>query len=184
MQDWVAWHSGYDDPASPLRTRLDRVTWHLARALDQAPPGPIQLLSLCAGQGRDVLEVLPDHPRRADVTALLVEADAENAAMARQGAADAGLAAVRVRQADASVVANFADVLPAYVLLLAGIFGNVCRRGHQADRRRGVRPVRARRDRDLDPASPPAGPHRPDPLLVPGQRIRAKWPSTLSTTSS
>ncbi len=126
MQDWVAWHSGYDDPASPLRTRLDRVTWHLARALDRAPPGPIQLLSLCAGQGRDVLEVLPDHPRRADVTALLVEADAENAAMAMRGAADAGLAAVRVRQADASVLANFADALPAYVLLLAGIFGNVC----------------------------------------------------------
>ncbi len=125
MQDWVAWHGGYDDPASPLRMRLDRVTWHLARALDRAPPGPIQLLSLCAGQGRDVLEVLPDHPRRADVAALLVEVDAQNAALARQGAADAGLRAVRVRQADASVIANFADVLPAYVLLLAGIFGNV-----------------------------------------------------------
>src|SRR5690348_3356977 len=97
--DWVAWHDGYDDPASPLRMRLDRVTWHLARVLDGAPPGSIQLLSLCAGQGRDVLEVLPDHPRRADVAALLVEADARNAALARQGAADAGLSAVRVREA-------------------------------------------------------------------------------------
>lgn len=32
MHDWVAWHSGYDDPRSPLRARLDRVTWHLGRA--------------------------------------------------------------------------------------------------------------------------------------------------------
>lgn len=125
MKDWVTWHSGYDDPASPLRERLDRVTWHLARALDQTAPGPIRLLSLCAGQGRDVLQVLPDHPRRLDVAALLVEANQENASLARCEAADAGLSEVQVREADASVVANFADVLPVDVLLLAGIFGNV-----------------------------------------------------------
>ena len=88
MEDWVAWHRLYDDPDSALRTRLAYVTAHLRGTLDQAPPGPIRLLSLCAGQGRDVLEVL-------------------------------------VRQADASVIANFADALPVDVLLLAGIFGNV-----------------------------------------------------------
>jgi hypothetical protein len=125
MTDWVAGHSGYDDPGSPLRKRLERVTCHLSRALDQAPPGQVRLLSLCAGQGRDVLEVLAGHPRRRDVAALLVEADFENAHVARQAAADAGLSRVRVREADASVVANFADVLPVDVLLLAGIFGNV-----------------------------------------------------------
>jgi hypothetical protein len=125
MKDWVAWHSGYDDPGSPLHERLDRVTRHLARALDQAPPGQIRLLSLCAGQGRDVLQVLPGHPRRRDVAALLVEANHENAGLARHEAADAGLSEVQVRETDASLVANFADVLPADVLLLAGIFGNV-----------------------------------------------------------
>lgn len=126
MHDWVAWHSGYDDPRSPLRARLDRVTWHLGRAIDQAPPGPVRLLSLCAGQGRDVLQVLPDHPRRRDVVALLVEAGYENASLARQGTEELGLGEVRVREVDASVIANFADVLPVDVLLLAGIFGNVC----------------------------------------------------------
>jgi hypothetical protein len=126
MHDWVAWHSGYDDPSSPLRARLDRVTWHLGRAIDQASPGPVRLLSLCAGQGRDVLRVLPDHPRRHDVVALLVEADYANACLARQRADKLGLSEVRVREADASMVANFADMLPVGVLLLAGIFGNVC----------------------------------------------------------
>jgi hypothetical protein len=125
VQDWVAWHRAYDDPESSLSVRLERVRRHIARALDQAPPGPVQLISLCAGQGRDVLGVLPDHPRRDDVSALLIEADAQNADLAVQGAARAGLDQVRVRQTDAGVIASFADALPADILLLCGIFGNV-----------------------------------------------------------
>jgi hypothetical protein len=125
MRDWVAWHEGYDDPSSALSARLRRVRWHLSRGLDQAPPGPVRLVSLCAGQGRDVLGVLPGHPRREDVRAVLVESDAGNAGLARRRAAEAGLARVEVREADASRVASFADALPADVLLLCGIFGNV-----------------------------------------------------------
>lgn len=53
MRDWVAWHEGYDDPSSGLSARLTLVKQHLAGALDQAPAGPVRLLSLCAGQGRD-----------------------------------------------------------------------------------------------------------------------------------
>ncbi len=124
-RDWVAWHQGYDDPASSLSWRLERVRAHLSEALASARPGPIQILSLCAGQGRDVLNVLPGHPRREDVRALLVEADTTNAGVAAEHAAAAGLTRVYVRQADASLVSNFADVLPADVLLLCGIFGNV-----------------------------------------------------------
>lgn len=134
MKDWVAWHRAYDDPASSLSLRLERVRAHLARAIDQAPPGLVKLVSLCAGQGRDVLSVLPGHPRREDVTALLVESDPHNAAVARQRVAAAGLGRVRIRQADAGLVANFADMLPADVLLLAGIFGNVS----EADIRRTI----------------------------------------------
>ena len=124
-KDWVAWHRGYDDPASALGLRLERVRWHLSEAIASAPPGPVQLVSLCAGQGRDVLDVLPGHPRREDVRALLVEADATNAQVASDRAAAAGLTRVYVRQADAGLVASFDDVLPADVLLLCGIFGNV-----------------------------------------------------------
>ena len=125
MKDWGRWHSAYDDPASSLSARLERVRWHLARAVGQAPAGPVRLLSLCAGQGHDVLGVLPGHPRRDDVRALLVEADPGNAALAADRAAGAGLCAVEVRRADASLVSSFADALPADVLLLCGIFGNV-----------------------------------------------------------
>src|SRR5215470_12564737 len=91
VKDWVSWHRGYDDPASSLSARLKRVVWHLGRALDGAPAGRIRLVSLCAGQGHDVLAVLPGHPRRDDVSALLVESNATNAALARERAAAAGL---------------------------------------------------------------------------------------------
>jgi hypothetical protein len=125
MRDWVAWHRDYEDPASSLSARLRRVRYHLAQAIDRAPAGPVRLVSLCAGQGHDVIGVLPGHPRRDDVRAVLVEANAANAAVARRAAADAGLAQVDVRQADASLVTSFADALPADVLLLCGIFGNL-----------------------------------------------------------
>ena len=125
VMDWAAWHSAYDDPSSPLSARLRCVQAHLADAVDRAPPGRISLVSLCAGQGRDVIGVLPDHPRRDDVRAVLVEADERIAGPARAAAAARGLAQVEVRVADASLVASFADALPADVLLLCGIFGNV-----------------------------------------------------------
>jgi hypothetical protein len=124
-RDWARWHEGYDDPCSPLNDRLALVQRHLSDALATAPPGPVRVVSLCAGQGRDVLGVLPGHPRRADVRAVLVELDPRIAAQAAQRAAQAGLASVEVRVADAAIVAGYADVIPADVLLLCGIFGNV-----------------------------------------------------------
>jgi hypothetical protein len=125
MRDWVAWHAAYDDPQSPLSARLRVVRRHLSGALDAAPPGPVRLVSLCAGQGHDVLGVLPGHPRGPQVSAVLVEYDPRNAALARRGAEQADLPQVEVRQADAARVGNYADALPADVLLLCGIFGNV-----------------------------------------------------------
>ena len=102
-----------------------RVRSHLSDAIDRAPAGPVSLVSLCAGQGHDVVGVLPDHPRRGDVRAVLIESDPRNADLARRAAAQQGLSGVEVRQADAGLVAGFADALPADVLLLCGIFGNV-----------------------------------------------------------
>jgi Putative methyltransferase len=125
MSDWVTWHAAYDDPSSSLTARLHRVQHHLSAAIDRAPEGTIRLLSLCAGQGRDVIGVLASHPRRLDVSATLVEVDPVNVEQARQHVLAAHLSQVDVRQADASRVDSFAEVLPADVLLLCGIFGNI-----------------------------------------------------------
>ena len=75
MKDWVAWHAAYDDLSSPLSFRLRCVQSHLSDAIDRAPAGRVQLVSLCAGQGRDVIGVLAHHHRRGDVHAVLVESN-------------------------------------------------------------------------------------------------------------
>jgi hypothetical protein len=125
MRDWLAWHAAYDDPSSSLAARLERVRGHLSEAIERVPAGPVRLISLCAGEGRDVIGVLPGHPRRDDVRAVLVESDPRIADVARRAASQAGLGQVDVREADAGTPAGFADALPADVLLLCGIFGNV-----------------------------------------------------------
>jgi hypothetical protein len=125
MMDWAAWHTAYDDPASFLNVRLRMVRQRLSEAIAAAAAGPVRLVSLCAGQGRDVIGVLPGHPRRDDVHAVLVESDPRSTEAASRAAAQAGLRQVEVREADAAAVAGFADALPADVLLLCGIFGNI-----------------------------------------------------------
>ena len=125
QRDWVAWHQDYDDPRSLLSRRLERVQRHLRAELDHAPGGDIRLLSLCAGQGRDVLGVLARHPRRDDVRARLVELDERNVATARQAAAAAGLDGVEVLQADAGTTDVCVGAVPAEIVVVCGIFGNI-----------------------------------------------------------
>lgn len=125
--DWSAWHRAYDDPASPLSRRLRVVQREIEGALDSLPPGPRRVLSLCAGDGRDLITVLARHRRRDDVSAVLVELDPRLAAAARSRADEAGLhhCSLEVRQRDAGLLTSFDDVVPVDLLLLCGIFGNV-----------------------------------------------------------
>jgi hypothetical protein len=125
QRDWVEWHRGYDDPDSLLSRRLELVQGHLRAELDHAPAGEIQLISLCAGQGRDVIGVLAGHPRRDDVRARLVERDERNVAVARQAARVAGLGGVEVLQADAGITDASAGAVPARIVVVCGIFGNI-----------------------------------------------------------
>jgi hypothetical protein len=124
-RDWWEWHRAYDDPSSSLARRLAIVQRHLETALDRCPAGPIQVVSVCAGQGRDLFGVLAGHRRRVDVRATLVERDERNAEIARQSAAALGLPAVRVVSADAGMTDVYGGSVPADVLLACGVFGNI-----------------------------------------------------------
>lgn len=122
---WATWHREYGDPDSGLSRRLVHVKRRLTDGLASAPAGPIRLISLCAGEGRDVIGVLPGHPRRDDVTARLVELDPEIAETARSAAAAAGLIGIEVVTGDAALLSNYIDIAPADVVLACGIFGNI-----------------------------------------------------------
>ena len=125
QRDWVEWHRDYDDPGSLLSRRLELVQGHLRAELDHAPAGGIRLISLCAGQGRHVIGVLAGHPRRDDVRARLVELDEGNVAVARQAARAAALDGVEMLHADAGITDACAGAVPAQILLVCGIFGNI-----------------------------------------------------------
>ncbi|MEU2611799.1 class I SAM-dependent methyltransferase [Micromonospora sp. NPDC007271] len=124
-KDWYAWHADYDQPGSALSHRLAELRGRLRAALDAAPAGPLRVISLCAGQGRDLIPVLAAHPRRDDVTARLVELDPRNVEVARAAAADVGLTGVEVVAGDAALTDRYADLVPADLVLACGIFGNI-----------------------------------------------------------
>ena len=124
MGEWVDWHRGYD--SSPGHAgRLAAVQAMIRSALDRAPAGRIAVISICAGDGRDLLEVLPGHPRRGDVRAFLVDLEPELVARARARAERSGAAGVQVVETDAALTTAYAGAVPAGLVLACGIFGNI-----------------------------------------------------------
>jgi Putative methyltransferase len=124
---WVRWHAPYEDPASNLSLRLHTVQSMIREVLDARPnPETFRVVSLCAGQGRDVIDVLATHPKREGVSALLVELHPALVSFAREQAAAAGVARqVRIQQGDAAQSRWYADDVPADLLLVCGVFGNI-----------------------------------------------------------
>jgi hypothetical protein len=61
-RDWYAWHADYDVPGAALARRLAAVQEQVRTALDGARPGRLRAISVCAGQGRDLIGALAGHP--------------------------------------------------------------------------------------------------------------------------
>lgn len=124
--DWQRWHQEYDQPGSALARRLEAVQAQVRTALDCAPAGVVRVISLCGGQGRDVLDVVAEHPRRADVRARLVELDAGLSSFAKERAGALGLLdTVDIVTGDAALIDQYDGMVPADVVLVCGVFGNI-----------------------------------------------------------
>lgn len=123
--DWNDWHKRYDT-APGLAMRLRIVCEQIAIALDECPAGPVKMISLCAGDGRDVIGAICDHPRRHDVNAWLLDTDAESLARGSAAAAAAGLEhQLRFFHADASMALSYEGLVPADIILLSGFLGHI-----------------------------------------------------------
>jgi hypothetical protein len=123
--DWLDWHGRYDDPHTGLPERLTVVQGFIREVLDRRPCSDMRIVSACAGQGRDLLPILADHPGRERVRARLIELDPRNAGFARAFARDADLDRVEVVTADASETNAYLGAVPADLVLMCGVFGNV-----------------------------------------------------------
>ena len=122
------WNSWPDEAYRQNRyhQRLLTVQAHLTECLDVVAHGPVQILSICAGDGRDVVNVVGSHPRRTDVSASLVELDGHSVAAGISQAAQAGLSsAIHFLNADATVFQTYASLPPADIVLLCGVWGHV-----------------------------------------------------------
>jgi len=118
--DWAAWHAAYDQD-TPLRHRLRVVQRRIREALSAQPEGVIRVVSACAGEGRDLLGALVAHPRAGDVTGRLVELDPGLAARA----AAMTPAGIEVERADAGSTDAYLGAVPADLILMCGVFGNI-----------------------------------------------------------
>jgi hypothetical protein len=122
--DWAEWHRRYDDGTGPLARRLEVVTDVIRVAIHAAPAGTVHCVSLCSGEARDLVGALDAHPRAGDVVGVAAELDPALAATAARSLA-AVAPGLRVVVGDAGDVELLVPHLPADILVLAGIFGNV-----------------------------------------------------------
>jgi amino acid adenylation domain-containing protein len=125
IADWNEWHKHYDSQPN-LQERLRNVRRQIIAALDECPPGPIQIISVCAGDGRDLLGALENHPRRNDVTALLLDNNAQSVERGKSAAQKIGLGRqLQFVEADATLAKNYASHVPADLILLSGFLGHL-----------------------------------------------------------
>jgi hypothetical protein len=124
MRDYLRWHDAYDEPGSDLSWRLRQVRAYIGQALDHLR-GPVTVISLCAGDGRDVLHVLANRDDSARVSTTLIELHPVLAQRARTFAAQQGLIGVTVRSQDAGNTAAYHGSVPADLVIMVGIFGNI-----------------------------------------------------------
>jgi hypothetical protein len=99
LTDWVDWHDPYADPESPLSQRLKVIQRHVRTFLDECEAAAPRVVSLCAGDGRDLLDVLAEHPRGPQVRAVICS--------------------------DAASIDSYAAAIPAELVLVCGVFGNI-----------------------------------------------------------
>nr|WP_256874320.1 hypothetical protein [Nostoc sp. C057] len=68
VKDWFEWHDLYKNEPK-LQQRLQIVQEYISHSLNLSQPGLIRVVSVCAGDGRDLLGTLSNHPRAKDVYA-------------------------------------------------------------------------------------------------------------------
>jgi Putative methyltransferase len=123
--DWVQWQQLYENPERVVAQRLLIVQRLIREFLAARAGDEVSVVSVCAGQGRDILGVLADHPDRGSVRGYLVELNPTNTAAAVQRAHEAGLNGIDVVTRDASTTDSYAGIVPADLVLVCGVFGNI-----------------------------------------------------------
>lgn len=124
-RDWLAWHDSYRDASSPHSQRLRIVQNEIRKVLPKQPGKPFRIVSLCAGQGDDLIGALEGYPDPGQLRARLVELDERNFARLREKARTAGLDHFDLVRGDAADTRLYEGIVPADLVLVCGVFGNI-----------------------------------------------------------
>lgn len=125
LKDWFEWHDLYNTDAK-LQQRLQIVREYISYSLDASPPGIIRVVSVCAGDGRDLLGTLENHPRAKDVHARLVELNPQLVERGRAAIESLGLTKqIEFINGDATSSSNYIGAVPADIVIVCGVFGNL-----------------------------------------------------------
>src|SRR5262245_52437108 len=126
--DWAKWHDLYD-VSIPLKERLLAVRAQIAAAAARVPGTSVYLVSICAGDGRDVIGTFAAADARQDVHATLIEAHPALVTRGQAAVEQLGLARrITFRCADATQSSTYVDLRPAHLIVLSGVFGNLTER--------------------------------------------------------
>ncbi|MFK0730802.1 MAG: class I SAM-dependent methyltransferase family protein [Gloeotrichia echinulata GP01] len=124
-KDWYEWHDLYKTEPK-LQQRLEIVREYIAYSLNASKNGAISILSVCAGDGRDLLGTLKNHPRAKDVSARLVEINSDLVKSGRATIESLGLTKqIEFINDDATIATNYLGAIPADIVIVCGVFGNL-----------------------------------------------------------
>jgi ubiquinone/menaquinone biosynthesis C-methylase UbiE len=126
MKDWLSWHKHYDTTESPLNQRLVLVQDAIRECLPDEPTALYTILDICAGDGRDLIEVLDTYEHKEFLRGRLIELDPRLAKEAQERAQVAQLpSGLKIIQGDASQTYAYKADIPADLILICGVFGNI-----------------------------------------------------------
>src|SRR5580700_8396928 len=116
MWDWNEWFRSYYVSPS-LQARLRIVREQIRAALNELPSGPIRIISVCAGDGRDLIGAIAGHQRQGDVAAWLLDTHQGSLDRGRTAAQRAGLGRqLSFLAADAGLAGSYAGLAPSDLL--------------------------------------------------------------------
>ena len=105
--------------------RLAIVQAQVEVAVLARPEGALRVVSMCSGEGRDLIEPISRLGVGARIRGRLVELDPTLAGRARDAAAAARLDGLEVVEGDAGVTTAYEGAVPADLVLVCGVFGNI-----------------------------------------------------------
>jgi hypothetical protein len=122
---WERWHGSYGKDSSPLTKRLAHVQAALRTLLPADLAAPVRVISVCAGDSRDLIGVLRDHPGAGLVSGRLVEISEGLVADGQAELDGLGLSGLEFVCGDASISDAYQGATPADLVLVCGVLGNI-----------------------------------------------------------